>query len=650
MENRLTGLENRLSGCENYFTGCQSDRTGCDSDGTGRKSDRLGWLNDKFANQYYDPMNKNSSFKVYPKLAELLGETYKSTEDAIKELVDNSFDADADNVWINLPKELDKIPCVEIIDDGTGMKETEVRSEYLKIASSRLSRKGDKTFKKKRTVKGRKGIGKLAGLMVAEVMEVKTKAGAKETTLTIVKNELAKAKYDLEKVKLPTTVVECGKEEHGTIITLQGMNQNLDFPNPDKLKQILVWEYGRVHDINIFVNGEKIGVQDFQGKSFEKDILLADGKKAKLIYTITDKPVKHAGLVYRVGNKVVGRPQNFLREDEIIPDKLKKRVVGEIICDDLEDFVTADYGAIVENSKLNEEIKSESQNELKKSLDDVFKTEMHLARLRYKQKINRELEKLPEYKRKFAEKSLQRVLEKFYDEHEDKVNAIISVMVDALEKDYYWNVIQNIEDSRDGDIEKFADALSEFGFLEMSIVTGQATSRLKFLDELDLCRSNAKTLEATMHKALEKNLWVLGNDYSLIFSNQTLKTAMDEYLNKKFNGKTANKRPDLFLGEDVLRQHLLIEFKKPTETIGRDTESQALKYRDDLNSMIHGKKINILLIGGKVEKNISSQNEREDVRFMTYTDVISSARTNLDWLLQELKTEPAKESATLETV
>ena len=33
------------------------------------------------------------------------------------------------------------------------MKETEVRSEYLKIASSRLSRKGDKTFDKLKELK-----------------------------------------------------------------------------------------------------------------------------------------------------------------------------------------------------------------------------------------------------------------------------------------------------------------------------------------------------------------------------------------------------------------------------------------------------------------------------------------------------------------
>jgi len=40
-------------------------------------------------------MSKSAHFKVDPKLAELLGETYRSIEEATKELIDNAYDADA---------------------------------------------------------------------------------------------------------------------------------------------------------------------------------------------------------------------------------------------------------------------------------------------------------------------------------------------------------------------------------------------------------------------------------------------------------------------------------------------------------------------------------------------------------------------------
>lgn len=594
-------------------------------------------------------MSKNASFKVDPKLAELLGESYRSTEEAIKELVDNAHDADADNVWITLPTSMTEThPEVVVKDDGTGMKEQEVRKEYLKIASSRYSRKGAKTNIKKRQVKGKKGIGKFAGLMVADFMQLTTVSGGNQTTLKVNKPDLAKAKYDLEKVPLPVEVVPCDKAIHGTTVLLTGLNQNLNYPNPEALKQLLVWDYGRSHDIAIHVNGERIGIQDYDGKTYTKEIQLENGKKATLHYTICEKPPKQAGIVLRVGNKIVGRPENLLKDDEIIPEKLQKRVVGELVCDDLEDDMTSDGSAIFENSKLLEAVKEPSKAELAKSMDETFKTEMHLARQRYQQKINRALEKLPEFKRPFAEKSLQKVLEKFYGETDERLSTLISVMVDSLEKDYYWTVVENIEKSRDGDVEKFADALLDFGLLELSMISTQAANRSRFLDELDLLRSNGGTLEATMHKALAKNLWVLGNQYSMVFSNRTLAKAVEDVLGKMYSGADAANRPDLFLGETIERKYLLIEFKRPSKTVGRDDENQALKYRDALNKVLHNVQIDIIVMGKNVDVSIDSQNERRDVRFLSYSAVISTARTSLNWLLRELKTEGTFEPEAVE--
>lgn len=582
-------------------------------------------------------MSKSAHFKVDPKLAELLGETYRSIEEAAKELIDNAYDADSDNVDIILPDDLTVNPTITIKDNGSGMKEKEVRNEYLNIANSRTSRKGSISYLKKRKVKGRKGIGKFAGLMVATQMKVETYATGKKTIIIINKDELAKAGYDLEKVPLPISVEDCDENLHGTTITLEGLNQNLNYPNPDRLKELLIRDYGRETDFSITINGENIGVLDLQGKSYSERIELPDGKMATLNYTITEKPVKQAGIVVRVKNKIIGRPQNFLVEDEIIPKKLQNRVYGELICDDLEEDLTADFGAVIDNSKLYQKVTAETTEKLKTSVDEVFVTDMKMARARYQRKINKELEKLPEYKQPFAKKALYKVLEKFYGETDDRINTVISVTVSAMEKDHYWDIIQNIQDTRDGDIEKFADALSEFGLLEMSIVTSQALNRLRFLDELNILVDNPKTLEKTIHKAFENNTWLLGDDYSVIFSDTGMKQAIEKVLNKKYKGDSPDKRPDLLFGRNLSRQLCLIEFKRPSFTLTRDTEKQAIEYRDDLNTYYHNQKIEIILLGGRVKENISSHNEREDVQFRTYVDIIGVARQKLIWLIDELK-------------
>ncbi len=582
-------------------------------------------------------MNTSAHFKVDPKLAELLGESYRSVEEATKELIDNSYDADSENILITLPNEFTPEPKIIIEDDGAGMKENEVRNEYLNIANSRTSRKGNISFLKKRKVKGRKGIGKFAGLMVAAQMTLETFAAGKKTSLIINKEELAKADYDLEKVPLPITVEDCEANKHGTIIILEGINQNFNYPNSERLKEILIRDYGRETDFNISINGENVGVLDLQGKSFSEEILLPDGKIATLNYTITEKPVKQAGIAIRVNNKIIGRPQNFLNEDDLIPKKLQNRVYGELVCDDLEDDLTADFGAVIDNSKLFQVVTSKTTARLKHSVDEVFVTDMKMARARYQRKINKELEKLPEYKQPYAKKALYKVLEKFYGETEDRINTVISVTVAAMEKDHYWDIIQNIQDTRDGDIEKFADALSEFGLLEMSIVTSQALNRLRFLDELNVLVDNPKTLEKTVHKAFENSTWILGDDYSVLFSDIGMKKAIDSVLNKRYTGDAPDDRPDLFFGRTLSRKLCLIEFKRPDFTLTRDTERQAIEYRDDLNTYFHNQKIEIILLGGRVKQNISSHNEREDVQFRSYLDIISVARQRLQWLIEELK-------------
>ena len=581
-------------------------------------------------------MTKNAFFKIDTKLAELLGETYRSAEYAIKELIDNAYDADSEKIIITFPEPLIPNPKIIIEDNGSGMKENEVRTEYLNVANSRIVRKGSLSITKKRKVKGRKGIGKFAGLMVATKMQLETYANGTKTTLLIDKEELAKGNYDLEKVPLPISTETCAKDKKGTTITLSNLNQNLEFPNPEKMKQILVWEYGRDTDFEIIINGDKADVLDLQGKSFTEEIEF-EGKKAILKYTITPKPIKNCGIITKIGDKVIGRPQNLLANEEIIPKKLQNRIYGEIICDDLEADVTADWGAIIENSKLYTSITETTKKHLKNSVEDVFATDMKMAKARFQRKINRELEKLPEFKQPFAKKALYKTLEKFYGESEERISIVISVMISAMEKDHYWGIINNIEDCRESDVEKFENALSEFGMLEMSIITSQTINRLRFLDELSILIANPKALEKDIHQALEKNTWILGDDYSVLFSDVNLKRAIKEMLDKEYKGENELNRPDLFLSKSKSRNLVLIEFKRPSFTLSRDTEHQAVKYRDELSSYFGSQPIEIILLGGKIKQNI--MDVPKGIKYLTYLDIISTAKNNLEWMIDELKIE-----------
>lgn len=297
-------------------------------------------------------MSKHAQFRVDPRLTSLLGEGYRSTEQALKELIDNAWDADAENVWITLPERMTKDPII-VKDDGTGMTEREVRSEYLNIARDRRSRKGEKTLGKQRAVKGRKGIGKFAGLVAADVTDISTRARGQETELRIVKKQILETRGDLEKVDLPIKSQSCDKESHGTTLTLSNLNTHLAVPQAERLRELLALEYGREREFSLFVNGEQLAHEDIPGQKFSATINLPEAGRVTINFTIMDRPApkSQAGIVMRVGGKVVGRPSLMgLEDNPELPSKLLRHVVGEVEADSLEEDVTADWGAIIENS------------------------------------------------------------------------------------------------------------------------------------------------------------------------------------------------------------------------------------------------------------------------------------------------------------
>jgi hypothetical protein len=582
--------------------------------------------------------SKTAQFRVDPRLTTLLGETYRSTEHAIKELIDNAWDADSERVWITLPAILTDEPVI-IRDDGTGMTEHEIRHEYLKIANDRRSRKGELTIGKKRTVKGRKGIGKFAGLIAADVMEVLTRCRGVATQLRVVKEDILHAPGDLERVDLPLSVDQCDAQAHGTTVTLSCLNTNFILPQAEKLRELLALEYGRERDFLLFVNDEQLAHEDIPGQRFSATVQLPNAGRVTINFTIMEKPAQksQAGIVMRVGGKVVGQPTFLgLEEEADLPSRLLRYVVGEVIADSLEGDVTADWGAIIENSVAYDEARKWIRDQVGYQVRQKFRSDIEEQIKQRERVIEQRIARLPEHRRQIARRELERVFKKFYGDSEERIDAIVSLMLDMIEKDEYWLVCDRLNQARTGDVEVLATALEEFGLVDLAVIAQQAGRRLELLDRLDELASKPNTLEMDMHTALEKNLWVFGAQYSVMASNQSLARVISEYTGRAFKGARGRQRPDLFLAHDAGDRHLLIEFKRPTDQVGRDAEAQAKKYRDDLTPNFGH--IRVFVVGGEVDPTMSAQYVDADLQFLSYDVMISRARNGLGWLLKELTT------------
>lgn len=578
--------------------------------------------------------NKSARFQVDSRLARLLSQEYSSTEKALKELVDNAWDADADSVRVTLPAPMSDEPIV-VIDDGCGMTTEEVRRHYLAIAADRRIHRGDRSASKQRLIKGRKGVGKFAGLMAASIMTLETSARGVLTSFTLRLVDLAEVD-DIEHLPIELVTGPCDVSSRGTRITLRGLHSNLAFPDPKKFRQILLQEYGREAGFVVSVNGKTLGVDDVDGSYQNQTLNIEDVGDVRLSFAIGDtKSVsRQPGIVIRVDGKTVGKPSFFgLDEQEDFPPKLLKRLYGEIDADGLRDHVTAGWDSLVENSELLARVTEEIRPVVFAAFKERYGREIQLAQARLRREVHERLAALPEYRREYAERAVKKVLDRFFGEPPEKIEPYVFVLLEAIERTDYGAVVEHLAEAQRRDVATLADALERFGLADMAHLVEQANARQAFLDRLESLTLAPETLEATMHKAIERNLWIFGPEYSLFSSNKTLQRQADEMLGKQFVGERANNRPDLLLNENLNGECLLIEFKRPSHPLNRDDYSQATNYRHDLAKIV-SKPIRVLVVGGRRSPDFPTTNREPDVSVTTFSDVISSARRQLEWQLK----------------
>jgi hypothetical protein len=579
-------------------------------------------------------MPKQTRFQVDSRLASLLSQEYSSTEKALKELVDNAWDADAGYISISLPAPMSSEPIV-INDDGSGMTAEEVELHYLKIAADRRLLRGERTASGTRVVKGRKGVGKFAGLMAASTMKLETASGGSVTSFELKLDQLSTA-VDIEQLPISLKVEVCEVTRHGTTITLTNLHSGFAFPDATKFKQILLQEYGRARDVDIVVDGKALGIDDVAGLFKSIEGVVEGVGLVKLSFAIADGTSlsRQPGLVICVDGKSIGKPFLFgLDQQDDFPAKLLRRIHGEVQADGLSAHVTNGWDSLVENSELLARVVDFVRPILHDAFKEKYGRELQLAQARLKKEIQLRLSQLPENSRLFADEAIKKVLNRFYGEPPEKVEAYVYVLLEALERSEYGDVLRHIAEASRRDVAAIAEGLDNFGLAEMAQLVEQAKARQLVLDSLEAMVTNSSTLESQVHRALEHNLWVLGATYSLFSSNKTLQRIVESQIGDKYTGERASLRPDLLLNEGFTGEYLLIEFKRPAHALKWEDYTQATTYRHALRNHIT-KKMRIFIIGGSLSTDFPTGNMEADVTALTFSDIISSARTELAWKLR----------------
>jgi hypothetical protein len=184
-----------------------------------------------------DPQTFRGEIKVASRIIDYLSSgLYPSPGACLKELVNNSYDADATSVAVYVKPDADRII---IEDDGTGMTRNEFVKHFERVSESHKREKSEYTPSGRRLKIGKIGIGFIAANEICEVMEVySTKQGNSELLhVTIDFDEMRKPPEqrrrsggDFVKADYFGEILQAPKDDHYTRIFLtrvRGEAQNI---------------------------------------------------------------------------------------------------------------------------------------------------------------------------------------------------------------------------------------------------------------------------------------------------------------------------------------------------------------------------------------------------------------------------------------
>jgi len=206
---------------------------------------------------------------------------YRNFITVLGEAISNSWDAEADNVWITIDR---KNGNFIVKDDGNGMTSDDFQGKFLKVGYSKRKTGEQLSPNKQRPYIGAKGIGKLALLSCAEIVTVVSKTSSTEYVGGVINNselddaidqDMTPQQYPLGEFDTSEFSDQTANHDKGTIIYFDQTKENIKNTIP-YLKTLiaLYFRFSLIDDsFNIHVNGETVTLDNLKGLSDSTEFL-----------------------------------------------------------------------------------------------------------------------------------------------------------------------------------------------------------------------------------------------------------------------------------------------------------------------------------------------------------------------------------------
>jgi hypothetical protein len=554
-----------------------------------------------------EPKTPTLTMKYAGGLIKHLGlQMYSGAVPSIAELIKNAYDANATKVEIAIPFDESWAPSsfIKVKDNGNGMSFADCDSKYLVVGRDRRKEEGDRVEgNPNRRPIGRKGIGKLAGFGIADVIVIRSVKDGK-------RSQFEMNYEDIERLNLGEPynprVIEADvktNEPSGTTVTLKAIKLQRVL-NEDEFRYSMAKRFALLSGgFSIVVNGrplqrDEISLQfrfpevsaERPSQRFNQDGVPGCGT-VKWWIGFTELPItrdEDRGIVVMVRDTIAQQTPFFFGLTGGFEGQLGLQyITGEVYADSLDrdaiDAIATDRGSINWEKEEARPLLDWGKTKIKDLLKEWNKKrrEVQEERLERHTKYMEKIRRFPDRQRDELTKAITK-LASIATIEDERLDELVAFLIEAYERADVMAVIRQLMAASPVERAQVFEILSEWDVVEAVSFAQIVKGRLAVIDKFEeLLRSGAPekvTDREDMQGFLAKHPWLIDASLTLMDHEKSLDTMLVKHFNLDPTGKTEGaKRIDFFCLRDP-NNIVVVEVKGADVPAGKGEVRQLIDY------------------------------------------------------------------------
>jgi hypothetical protein len=517
---------------------------------------------------------------------------YSGAVSAIAELIANAWDADASNVYIEIPTgaTISKDMTISIMDDGHGMNFEECDLEYLVLGRDRRKEQGELSKFKKRRVLAHKGLGKLAGFGIATLVEVETVKNGELIHFLMDYDGIERVKFGGEYHPTIISHAEKTKRKNGTKITLKQLKLQRAI-NEERFRTGIARKFAVLSDeFKVYINNKVLekGETPTQFRYPEKGLgeEYIDGcGPIQWWIGFTRKPIDDdqvRGVSVIVRGKLAQDPWFFEISGGVTGQIGMQYMTGEVYADaldDKEDLVSTGRLSVLWEHPVARPLLEWGQKKVKGLLKEWAdrRTEDKVKFVRETTPYFRLIERFSPAERDELKKAVRSICS-IPTIEDDRAAELIGFMVNAYENEQLMSLIRELNATSANAQDEIWSIISKFDILGAIQTAQKVKGRVEIIHKFRQMIEAGVKEKPDLQDFLKKHKWLIDPRMEYLRHEKSLDTLLhDEFGIPKTKTEGARKRPDYFCLTDLSRIEL-IDLKRPGKAITKEELDRVRDY------------------------------------------------------------------------